>query len=90
MARTRRDKIAIFNSYLIVFVMLIIAFVSGYMFRNLLVKAYGPGYSLLNSTITLSDQYQELVAVVGVIVNFIFLIIKIYNGLFKDRRSDKN
>ena len=89
MPKSKRDKFAVAGSYAIMTVMLVIATISGYMFRGVMVKLYGVDYSILNSTVAISAKYQQLFAFIGVGLNVTYLIIKVYKGLFRDRRSDR-
>ena len=89
MPKTKRDKLAIIRSYTIMTVMLIVASMSGYMFRGVIVKLYGIDYSILSNTVAISAKYQQLLATIGIGLNVVYLIIKVYKGLFRDRRSDR-
>jgi len=90
MTKTKKDKLAILRAYLMVCIMLTIAFISGYMVRSLLVKAYGIDYSILSISKDWIDQYQELFATIGIIINFIFILFKVYKGVFTERKYDRS
>ena len=89
MPKSKRDRFAIIRSYAIMTVMLVVAAMSGYMFRGVMVKLYGIDYSILSSTVAISAKYQQLFATLGIGLNALYLAIKVYKGLFRDRRSDR-